>query len=92
MKRLEATVTGRVQGVGFRNFVWKAATGLALTGYVKNVAAGGVEVVAEGEPDQLDKLVQHLEKGPMLSRVDRVITHSAPASGGFEKFEVRYDP
>ena len=65
-------VHGRVQGVGFRYFVERAATDLGLTGYVKNRADGSVEVHAAGTPDKLDKLRDLLADGPRWSRVERV--------------------
>jgi hydrogenase maturation protein HypF len=65
-------VTGVVQGVGFRPFVWRLAQELDLTGWVKNDAAG-VEVQAEGDPGQLNELARRLrEDAPPLARVDAV--------------------
>ena len=57
-------VTGRVQGVGFRYFVARAARGLGLSGYVRNLPDGTVEVVAAGDCAALETLAALLEKGP----------------------------
>lgn len=90
--RLEAVVRGRVQGVGFRDFVYGRARHLGLTGYVKNAREDhrAVEVVAEGEREALERLVEKLWEGPRSSRVDTVDLKWREASGGLEEFGVRY--
>ena len=65
-------VFGRVQGVGFRFFVWRRAEALGLDGWVRNRADGAVEVLAAGEAEQLEQLRAQLAAGPRWSRVDRV--------------------
>lgn len=65
-------VSGRVQGVFFRASAAREATRLKLTGYAKNLANGDVEVLACGEPDQLDDLEHWLASGPPMARVDSV--------------------
>jgi acylphosphatase len=62
--RLEATVTGLVQGVGFRWFVRDRATVLGLTGWVRNRADGSLEVLAEGSPQALEAFEEALRDGP----------------------------
>ena len=62
-------VTGRVQGVGFRNYVEHAAGKIGVQGYVRNRRDGGVEVLAMGKPEQLNEMRVVLQKGPMMSRV-----------------------
>jgi acylphosphatase len=57
-------ISGRVQGVGFRYFAQRAATELNLTGYVRNLEDGSVEVYAAGPPDQLSRLGALLQRGP----------------------------
>ena len=68
-------VKGRVQGVGFRWFVQREAAELGLRGWVRNTDDGHVEVLARGEPDQLEDLQLALSKGSRGSRVDEVIEH-----------------
>jgi hydrogenase maturation protein HypF len=69
-------VTGVVQGVGFRPFVWRIANDLRLTGWVKNDAAG-VEIHAEGEPEVLSELARRVrDDAPPLARVDTVSAQS----------------
>jgi len=62
-------VRGRVQGVGYRYFAQKAAAGLGLTGYARNLDDGRVEVYAVGPLERLDQLAGMLHKGPMWADV-----------------------
>lgn len=71
-------ISGRVQGVGFRYFAQRAATSLGLTGYVKNLDDGRVEVYAAGAASQLSELAGLLRKGPPHSDVRNVEEQEAP--------------
>jgi acylphosphatase len=88
-ERLDATVSGRVQGVGFRWFVHEVADGLGLTGWVANEAGGTVRVVAEGAPDALDRLESELRSGPRGAAVADVRVRRDAASGEFDTFGIR---
>ncbi len=57
-------VHGRVQGVGYRYFAQRAASGLGLSGYARNLDDGSVEVYAAGPEDKLEKLAAMLHVGP----------------------------
>jgi acylphosphatase len=86
-----AVVSGRVQGVNFRYFVERHARALELTGYVRNLSGGEqVEALAEGDRENLDKLLDHLREGPPRARVDRVDVSWLEYSGRFDRFAVRY--
>lgn len=87
---LQATVYGRVQGVFFRDSVARWARELRLAGYVRNRRDGAVEVRAEGERQQLEKLVGYLKVGPPAARVDEVITSWSEYTGNYSSFSVRY--
>jgi len=87
---LQAKVTGRVHGVFFRAYVESRAGDLNLTGYVRNLSSGGVEVRAEGERERLEKLVHYLEVGPPAARVSEVVTRWGKYRGLFHGFQVRY--
>lgn len=87
--RLEATVRGRVQGVGFRYFVVRRAMGLGLVGWVANAADGSVRCVAEGQLENLDALADALGVGPLGAIVDAVDIVRMPGTGRFERFAVR---
>lgn len=83
-------VRGRVQGVGFRHFVWRSAAGLGLAGWVRNRSDGSVEVVARGGAERLEQLEAALREGPRLAHVERVDAGSADAGEvQAEGFEVR---
>ena len=87
--RLDATVSGRVQGVGFRYFVLREASGLGLEGWVANTPAGAVRCVAEGPRGAVDELLARLREGPPASNIDRVTEAFMPATGGLGTFTVR---
>lgn len=88
--RLSATVYGYVQGVNFRYFVLRLAGSLDLKGYVRNLPDGSVEVVAEGDRERLERLVEQLKVGPRGARVRDVKTRWSDCSGEFTEFEIRY--
>jgi acylphosphatase len=77
---LHFLIQGRVQGVGFRWFVQREASELALRGWVRNTEDGHVEVVAAGDAEYLDELRTSLRRGPRGSRVDRIDEHTLTES------------
>jgi acylphosphatase len=87
--RLEAVVHGRVQGVGFRIFVVRAARRLGLVGWVANDPSGRLRCVAEGPRPGLDTLLAELREGPPGAWVERVDAAWSPATGSFSAFDVR---
>ena len=89
IQRLDATVHGRVHGVGFRYFVLREAMALRLTGWVANQANGTVQCVAEGPRTSLDALLERLHEGPPSSIVEGVSAAWMPATGAFASFGVR---
>jgi len=89
LERLSATVTGRVQGVGFRWWIRSAADRLGLTGWVMNGEdERSVELVAEGPRASLDQLEQMLRRGPAGAVVDHVEVMRSPASGSYQRFQI----
>ena len=88
--RLHATISGRVQGVGFRHFTATGAQRLGLTGWVRNRFNGTVETIAEGEKEALDAFLRHIQKGPGPSNVDEVKVDWQSATGEFDNFQVRW--
>ena len=88
---VQAVVYGYVQGVLFRAFVSRRARELGLTGYVRNLPRGeAVEVNAEGERKQLEKLIDHLRVGPPAAKVERVVVNWAEYTGSYSSFDIRY--
>jgi acylphosphatase len=86
----EILVEGRVQGVGYRNFVERKASQLALTGYVMNLKDGRVRVRVEGRRQAIEDFVRDLEKGPPLARIEHVGVMWRPPTGRFSSFGIRY--
>jgi len=85
------TAYGYVQGVFFRAFASERATELGLTGYVLNLPDGeAVEVNAEGERKQLEKLIDYLRVGPPAAKVEKVVTKWSKYTGGYSGFSIRY--
>ncbi len=80
-------IEGRVQGVGYRYFACQAAIRLGLKGWVRNLADGRVEGLAEGKPEDLDAWVSELRRGPAHSAVKR-IDQETVAVHGFTGFEI----
>ena len=70
---LHVRVTGVVQGVGFRWFVRERARRLGVSGWVRNLSDGSVEVAASGDAQQLDLLRGELKRGPTGARVDEIL-------------------
>ena len=84
-------VMGRVQGVGFRYFVWREAEELGVDGWVRNRADGTVEALARGTIEELDRLKARLEEGPRWSRVMSVSVADEPDEDVPQGFEIRTD-
>ena len=88
---VRAVVRGRVQGVGFREYVLNRARFLAVSGYVRNLPDGrSLEVVAEGSRSELEQLLEYLREGPRLSRVDAVDADWGEPTGAYDGFGVGY--
>lgn len=90
MKRLEATVYGRVQGVSFRYYTQQEARRHNITGWVANQRDGTVRVVAEGSEEQLQQLEAFLHRGSSAARVDKVEADWRAATGEFTGFGIRW--
>lgn len=88
-RRIEVTVRGRVQGVGFRVHAVDAARELGIVGWVANAPGGEVRCVAEGPEGLLDAFLERLRSGPVLAVVRDVTVTRPPASGEFHDFGIR---
>lgn len=89
MKKKKFIVSGRVQGVGFRYFVYSKAKLMPIKGYVKNLYDGTVECVAEGKENQLEALHTLLTQGPSMSYVEKVVVWDLEYDEEFTGFEIR---
>lgn len=89
-RRVHLVISGRVQGVFFRAHTKEQADLLGITGWVKNLDTGQVEVVAEGESNAIDRFVDWCRQGPRLASVSRVEIADEPPEGNFSSFSIRY--
>lgn len=87
--RLDALISGWVQGVGFRVFAAQRAIALDLTGWVRNESGGHVHLVAEGRRPALETLLKAIKDGPPGSQVLGVSAAWSAATGSFDRFEIR---
>ncbi len=90
MTELHAIIHGRVQLVMFRDFTQRRARRLKVSGTVQNLEDGTVEVIAQGTRDSLERLLEALHGGPMLSRVDKVESEWREPSKIFNDFQIIY--
>ncbi|MBL7073970.1 acylphosphatase [candidate division KSB1 bacterium] len=88
--RAHILVSGRVQGVFFRDFTKSNANSLGLTGWVRNLRGGCVEALAEGEKEDIEKLIQQLKVGPPAARVWEVKVEWEEWKGKFSDFRIRW--
>ncbi len=84
-------VSGRVQGVFFRDHARTWAGSLGLTGWVRNLGDGRVEVLAEGEKNKLESLIERLKEGPPLAMVESVDVTWEEFEGKFPGFRIAWD-
>jgi acylphosphatase len=88
--QLHILVSGRVQGVGFRDFARRSAEKFGVRGYAKNLANGDVEVVAEGDKAALDEFAMLLEHGPPAGRIDHVWIDELKCGGEYTGFDIHF--
>ncbi len=87
--RFHIIVQGRVQGVGFRYFTLEAANTLFITGWVRNRWDDSVEILAEGEAQNLALFVERVRKGPRSAYVSHLEIDQQTATGEFTSFVVK---
>jgi len=89
-KRVHIFVSGRVQGVFFRANSKHFAEKLGLTGWVRNLEDGRVEIVAEGEEEKLKDFVALVKRGPITAKVEGAEVEWLQALSEFKDFQIRY--
>ena len=82
------TITGRVQGVGYRFFAERVANQLGICGYVKNLGDDNVEVYAIGDEASLEEFKHHLAEGPRSARVTRIEESDEPVNNRYKRFVI----
>jgi len=90
MQEIECIVHGKVQGINYRNFVKKKADALWLSGEVENIPDFKVRVVAQGPEEKLEKLIEHLRKGPFGAKVSNVEVNWREPIRKYQGFEIKY--
>ncbi len=88
--RAHIFVSGRVQGVFFRDHTQKWASSLNLTGWVRNIRSGQVEALAEGDKEKIEELISKLNEGPPLAQVEKVDVNWEEYKGEFKDFRVTF--
>ncbi len=87
---VKLTVSGKVQGVGFRWFIKQQANKLGINGTVRNLANGNVEIEVEGEEENVNELIRYAKAGPSFSRVSQVNIEKKTLTKIYKSFEVTY--
>ncbi|MFL6282907.1 MAG: acylphosphatase [Pyrinomonadaceae bacterium] len=82
------TISGEVQGVGYRYFAQRIAARHQVTGYVRNLSDGRVEVHAEGTPEGVEGFKHDLAAGPQHARVEQVEEVSVEPTGTYKNFRI----
>ena len=82
------TISGEVQGVGYRFFAQRIAARHQVTGYVRNLSDGRVEVHAEGTPESIEGFKHDLAAGPQYARVEQVEEVSLEPTGVYKTFRI----
>jgi acylphosphatase len=90
MKKIKAIASGRVQGVSYRMYTQQKARQLGVSGYVRNLRNGDVEIVAAGEAAKVDALLKWAESGSPSAMVDNLEVELIDNGEEFKGFEIRY--
>jgi acylphosphatase len=83
-------ISGRVQGVGYRYFALRAAATYQVSGYVRNLDSGQVEVVAEGPREAMEEFKKELAAGPYHAQVTELSETNLEVSGRYQGFRIEY--
>ncbi len=83
-------IEGRVQGVGFRYFSQRAGTASDVTGYVRNLSDGNVEIEAEGENQNINNFINIIRNDHPYARVLNIQQNEIPFTGKYESFQIKY--
>ncbi|WP_096439589.1 acylphosphatase [Alteribacter populi] len=89
MKRIQGIVSGKVQGVGFRNFTQQTAAEENMKGWVRNLPDGTVEFEAEGDEKAVETFVKRLKKGQFPAKVEAIVTNNIQVLNEEKDFRVR---
>jgi acylphosphatase len=90
LSRVHVFISGRVQGVAYRYFAERRAAETSVTGWVRNLSDGRVEIFAEGEKADLECFLEILQQGPRMAKVDDLNLLWEDYVGEFEDFRIKY--
>ncbi|HPZ06986.1 MAG TPA: acylphosphatase [Candidatus Eremiobacteraeota bacterium] len=82
-------VSGRVQGVGFRYYVYRVLQEYPCTGYVRNLWSGEVEVLLEGDSQVIDAVIPVISRGPRSSHITGINVEQGEYTGKYSDFDIR---
>lgn len=89
--RAHLFLSGKIQGVFFRDSMKKKAEKLGVSGWVKNLKDGRVEAVFEGKKDKVESMVKWSNKGPILAKVEDLEADWEEPKGNFKEFDIKYE-
>jgi len=90
VKTYEVVLSGRVQGVGFRYFVESIAGKYDICGYVRNTYNNQVEIICQGEDEDIKNFIDEIKKGPTFSAVTDIRIDEIENSKKYSIFEIKY--
>ena len=88
--RIHIFISGKVQGVFFRDSVLKLAEKLKVFGWIQNLENGIVEAVFEGDKDKVQQMVKYIRKGPLFAKVKEIDIDEQRYTGDFKDFQIKY--
>ena len=90
IKTYNVLISGRVQGVGFRYFAVSIADKYDVKGFVRNIRGGRVEIVCQGEEEELQPFLDEIRKGPAFSVITGAVIEEIPENKRYNSFEIKY--
>lgn len=90
MIQLQIIVSGKVQGVGYRYYTQMKAIQFGITGWVRNLREGGVEILASGSKENLEKFIDEVRRGNPFSTVDHIEVNEIKNTETYKSFAIKY--
>lgn len=90
MIQLKIIVSGEVQGVGYRYYTQMKAIQFGITGWVRNLQEGGVEILASGPKADLESFVDEVRRGNPFSTVNHIEVHETEKTESYKSFAIKY--
>ena len=90
MYQAQLIISGKVQGVFYRASCQEVAQRLGLAGWARNLSTGQVEVLAQGEKEKIEKLIEWCKKGPPGAKIAKIDTNWQNIKESLSDFEIRY--